>query len=353
TDKQQDMLQIVTDSGEALERVISDILDLSKIEAEKLEIERTAFNLGDLARSAASLYALKAEEKGVAMSVAVDPCAEGAFIGDPTRIRQVLQNLVSNAVKFTSKGRVDVRVDREASEDGGSIARVSVADTGIGVDEEAQSRMFDAFSQAEGSTTRRFGGTGLGLTICKRLCGLMGGSLSVKSVLGEGSTFAFTVPLGAVVEETGAAASAGDAPGLPAGGAPLRILCAEDNRTNQMVLQAFLEPCNDEVTIVSNGREAVETYEQGEFDLVLMDIHMPERDGLAATDDIRRIDRARGRRPVTIIALTADAMSHQVKEYLNRGMDGHLAKPLDPRLLHAKLNEARQRVSGAGAPSAA
>ena len=237
-------------------------------------------------------------------------------------MRQILYNLLSNAIKFTDAGEVRGAITATATG-----LRMEVADTGVGIAPERVDSLFEKFVQANSSATRRFGGVGVGLAICKALCLSMGGEISVTSALGQGSRFVVDLPLA-----PGAAASSSepaDAVAPMDGHASLRVLAAEDNRVNQLVLRTLLGQIGLDPTIVGNGAEALAAWEQGEFDLILMDVHMPVMDGAAATEAIRTREAACGRTPTPIVALTANAMRHQVEAYRAAGMDGFLAKPLE------------------------
>jgi signal transduction histidine kinase/DNA-binding response OmpR family regulator len=476
TEEQRRYLHIIQESGESLLAVLNDILDISKLEAGKLQIECIDFDLAHTVESAADLMLPRAREKGIDLALFVEPSARGMYRGDPTRLRQVLLNLVGNAVKFTDKGAVAVEVAVKAAAptaDGAAKLRFEVTDTGIGMDESACQRMFQKFEQADSSITRKFGGTGLGLAICKQLVERMGGEIGVTSKPGEGSTFWFTLALprvpgagagreqaplrltglkalvvddirvnleimrrylesfgitvttaqdgftamalleraehaghpfdlavidymmpemagdelarrirnhpllakmkvmvassagrlgehgalnlDAVLEKPirhadlraafarifcSAAAQAAPAP-APAAAAPevscqgLKVLLAEDNKVNQQFATIFLRRAGCSVTTVENGREAVDAVKAGNFDVVLMDVQMPEMDGTAATAEIRKLPAPKS--GVRIIAMTAHAMSGARQEYLDAGMDDYVAKPIRPELLMDKL----------------
>jgi signal transduction histidine kinase len=327
---QRDRLRVMRESGAALLTLLNELLDFAKIEAGKLEIENTPFDLERLVRQVASTFEGLAGTKGLELAVSVAPEAEGAWIGDALRIRQVLSNLVSNAVKFTDRGGVTLTASMDAHG-----LRFRVVDTGIGLAAAQIPGLFDKFIQADASTTRRYGGTGLGLSIVRALVELMGGQIVVDSTPGEGACFTVALPLaraaGSVVEPTPSAAV------VPWPGASLRILGAEDNSTNQLVLSALLEPLGAEVVLVANGRDAVAAFEAGRFDVVLMDVQMPEMNGLDATRAIRALEAREGRPRAPVIALTANVMGHQLDSYLAAGMDGHIAKPLDVAALYAAL----------------
>jgi CheY-like chemotaxis protein/HPt (histidine-containing phosphotransfer) domain-containing protein len=481
--EQRKLAEIVQESGEALLSIVNDILDISKLEAGKVEIESVDFDLVNTVESTVALVAAKAREKQIDLGAFVDPAARGAFRGDPTRLRQVLLNLLGNAVKFTDAGGVAVQVTRPQDMDDAALVRFEISDTGIGMPEAVQGRLFEKFSQADSSITRRFGGTGLGLAIVKQLVELMGGRLGVSSRPGHGSTFWFELPLAPadtlVIDQAslpaqlktlrallvddvamnhqvlgrqlgaygmkadtaddgfGALAamerawhqgkpydivfldqmmpglsgkglaqrirampalaetklvlvsSVGhdglDAPGAPAldgvlekpvrqhelydclvrlssaGGqtrepprraarpaiatpprqpatAParaLRILLAEDNKINQQFALLLLRKAGHTVEAVENGHQAVDAVRRNDFDIVLMDVQMPELDGLAATRQIRALPAPKGRVP--IIALTAHAMAGAREQYLAAGMDDYVAKPIKPELLFERI----------------
>ena len=331
--RQRQRLGVIRQSGEALLALLNDILDLSKVEAGKLELEKVEFDLGALAFAVQQAFEGAAERKGLGFGVEVSRDAEGVYHGDPTRIRQILFNLISNALKFTEAGEVRLAVDRS-----GDRVRIRVSDTGIGIAPEHLTRLFAKFEQADASTTRRFGGAGLGLSICRELAQLMGGVIGVESRHGQGSVFCVELPLERVGEAR-ASATADRARG-PVETSVLKVLAAEDNAVNQLVLKTLLGQMGVEPTVVETGVQAVTAWETGAFHLILMDIQMPEMDGVAAAREIRRREAQSGRSRTPIIALTANAMSHQVSEYLAAGMDGHLAKPIDVQQLFAVVSEA-------------
>ncbi|MFZ5669193.1 MAG: ATP-binding protein [Pseudomonadota bacterium] len=325
---QRERLDVIRQSGEALLAILNDILDLSKIEAGKLELEEIAFDLGEVARGAHSAFTALANKKGVSFALDIE-AGKGAYRGDPTRVRQILYNLVSNALKFTETGEIRVTAARE----GGDLV-LAVADTGVGIAPEVAARLFDSFSQADASTTRRFGGTGLGLAICRRLADLMGGSIGVESAVGRGSTFTVRLPLERIGEERGQVQP--PVPDAPPPALSIRVLAAEDNSVNQLVLKTLLHQIGVEPTLVGDGRAAVDAWATAAWDVILMDVQMPVMDGPDAVREIRAREAASGRRRTPILALTANAMSHQIAEYLAAGMDGHVAKPIEvSRLIEA------------------
>jgi signal transduction histidine kinase/FixJ family two-component response regulator len=346
---QRERLAVIHQSGEALLNVLNDILDLSKIEAGRMELEDTEFDTASIASQIEAVHRQLAAQKGLAFSLEMESGASGKRRGDVQRLQQILNNLVSNAIKFTSHGEVRVRIEGEGP-DGSAGLRISVSDTGIGIPADKLPLLFQKFTQVDSSTTRKYGGTGLGLAICRELAQLMGGQVCAKSVQGEGSTFTLSVPLARSSPEslnangeTSAKASAEDV-------AQLKILAAEDNATNQLVLKTVLATFGLEVDIVGDGAQAVEAWAGGGYDLILMDIQMPVMDGITATRAIRNAEAQQGLTRTPIIALSANAMTHQVKEYLAAGMDMHVAKPIQLGRLHqafeAVLNGAD--TNGAG-----
>jgi signal transduction histidine kinase/ActR/RegA family two-component response regulator len=344
SDRQRDRLSVVHRSGEALLAILNDVLDLSKIEAGKLELEQMEFELAEVARGAYSAFTALANKKGLSFALDIEN-ARGRYLGDPTRLRQILYNLISNALKFTEQGEIRVIAARK-----GDILEISVKDTGMGIPAESLSKLFLKFDQLDSSTTRRFGGTGLGLAICRELAQLMVGEISVTSELGLGSTFTLRVPLRYLGEEKAVATVAETVSERPA--IALRVLAAEDNAINQLVLKTLLHQMGVDPTVVENGQLAVAAWETGDWDVILMDIQMPVMDGLTATAQIRAKELAEGRPRTPIVALTANAMSHQVEQYITAGMDGHVAKPIQVAELFAALTRAAvppQAKPGGGA----
>ena len=336
TPAQRERLKVIGDSGETLLQVLNDVLDISKIEAGKLELNPEAFDLGEMVRGACAMFADTAAAKGLTLECHLPPEAEGIWEGDPARLRQMLTNLLSNAVKFTGSGSVSVEVAR--SQQGLDIA---VTDTGPGIEPDHLPRLFGKFSQADESVTRRFGGSGLGLAICRELAVLMGGDVDVVSTVGAGSTFTLRLPL----------ARLGDVPLLEASvpepqdcslPRPVRVLAAEDNPINQRVLAALMEPLGVELTLVGSGAEAIEAWRSGGWDLILMDIQMPGMGGVQATLGIRSAEAAEGRPRTPIVAVSANAMRHQMDEYRAAGMDLHVSKPIRAAALHAAVHAALQ-----------
>jgi signal transduction histidine kinase/ActR/RegA family two-component response regulator len=337
---QRDSVTTAYNSAASLLDLLNDILDFSKIEAGKLELDASPFELRPLLDSTAAVVRLTAERKGLRLVVDVDPQVPASLIGDAGRLRQVLVNLLGNAVKFTEQGDVQLSVDT-AGRSGDRVAlRLGVRDTGIGIAADKQDRIFGAFIQADGSTTRKFGGTGLGLAISNRLVALMGGHIEVESTPGTGSLFHFTVELGVhagVLHDEDAPAASASRAAAATSRTGLHVLLAEDNKVNQRVAQRFLERLGHQVTVANDGREAVECWRQQPFDLVLMDVQMPEMDGFEAVAAIREAESALGTR-TPVIALTAHAMSGDRERCLAAGMDGYLTKPVKLAQLVAAID---------------
>ncbi len=336
---QQDRIDIIRASGENLLAILNDILDLSKIEAGRLDLERIEFDLDDLARGVCAPFAEAAHAKGLAFDLAMQPEARGSYLGDPVRVRQILGNLLANAVKFTEAGALNVIVAPLPSG-----FRLTVRDTGAGIAADRVDRIFDKFVQADSSTTRRYGGTGLGLAISREIAEAMGGVISVRSTPGEGSSFIVDLPLARCepARDLAPASEASEPPNTAE--RPLRILAAEDNAINQIVLRTLLEQFGLQPEIVATGLDAVEAWERGDWDLILMDVQMPVMDGPTATRRIRARELALGRSRTPIIALTANAMSHQVGEYAAAGMDAFLAKPIEIAKLYAAVQSVAQAI---------
>src|SRR5579859_582093 len=343
---QRERLKLIGQSGEALLTILNDILDLSKIEAGKLELEQADFDLGSMVEGVLDTFQPIAAGKDVALRIDFEADAHGVYSGDRLRVRQVLNNLVSNALKFTHQGEVRLQVDRIDS-----VVQFRISDTGIGITSDQIGRLFDKFEQADSSTTRRFGGTGLGLAICKELCMAMGGDVTASSQVDEGSCFTVKLPLRRVGAADASLAEI-TTPKPVFDERPLRILAAEDNGLNQLVLKTLLEQAGLAPIIVGNGHEAVVTWEQDDWDLILMDVQMPVMDGVTATRIIRQREAETGRTPTPIIALTANAMTHQGAAYEAAGMNGVVAKPVQVAQLFAAIAAAIEPAAEPAAMSA-
>ncbi|MCU7905404.1 MAG: response regulator [Candidatus Thiodiazotropha sp. (ex Epidulcina cf. delphinae)] len=330
--KQQRLVQTGRDSGELLLSIINDILDFSKMEADKLQLEHSGFDLHRLLAYTVELLKPQTDRKNLALILFLDPDLPRYAKGDPDRLRQILLNLINNAVKFTPSGSITIHAAAESPTSDAFTLHCTVKDTGIGISEKQRAHLFEEFTMADQSHSRTHEGTGLGLAICKRLVSLMGGNIGFRSEPGDGSTFFFSVELEAANQRDCNIEPTSDEPRLmPTRNT--RILLAEDNPANQMVIKSILEYAGLQVDIVANGREAVETVRNLPYDIVLMDISMPEMDGMAATREIRRITGEGGRLP--IVALTAHALSGDKEHFLEAGMDDYLTKPIDrPTMLH-------------------
>lgn len=338
TAEQREYLELNRSSAQALLTIINDILDFSKIEAGRLELDAIAFDLHDLLERTIKPLQLRGREKGLTVEMNIGRQVPRIINADPTRLQQVLINLLGNAVKFTECGRVDLDVRSRETETGKVMLHFGVRDSGIGVPEDKQKRIFEAFAQADSSTTRRFGGTGLGLRISSRLVEIMGGTIHLESAERRGSYFHFEIAVRAV--RPGAAGEnrtvQTTVPARERRDRSLRILLAEDNAVNQKLAARIIEKAGHEVIAVTNGRQALDRVATQEFDLVLMDVSMPEMDGLEATAAIRA---QHAERRLPIIAMTAHALMGDREMCLSAGMDGYLAKPIKPDELIAALDE--------------
>jgi signal transduction histidine kinase/AmiR/NasT family two-component response regulator len=332
--KQRAMLAVIQQSGEMLLNIINDVLDLSKIESGRLDFEAVPFAPGDLARQIAAAQGPKAAAQGLDLRISVDADAERLRRGDPHRLMQVLHNLVGNAVKFTEAGSVTVAVSAEPD---GALA-FEISDTGIGMTEDTLAHVFEPFVQADSSTTRRYGGTGLGMTIVRRIVEGMGGAVSIESRPGEGTRVRVVAPL-PCVESCAAtvAITATPSVGCIAG---LRVLAADDNDTNRMVLKAMLDALGVAATMVESGAQAVAAADDETYDVILLDITMPGMDGCATLAQIRASERAHRRCAVPAVAVTANALQEHTSAYLAAGFMGHLPKPLSLAALETQLRAA-------------
>ena len=354
---QRERIDIIRRSGETLLAILNAVLDLAKVEAGKMELEEVAFDLQQLLQGAGDAFAAFAADKKLDFEIEIAPAALGAYRGDPQRLRQILYNLLSNAMKFTDSGSVRLEAAFEAG-----MLTFTVADTGIGIADSHLDKLFQRFSQADSSTTRRYGGTGLGLAICSELARLMGGRVTVSSVMGEGSAFVVALPLpraaaheappvrltpAATPKATAAETAAPQPDPAPAEESTMeqpdivpngtRLLCADDNLINQMVLKALLQHLGVEPVLVADGAQAVAAWETETFDAILMDVQMPVMDGPTATAEIRAREAATGRPRTPIIAVTANVMAHQTAQYMACGMDDVVAKPIEIQRLFDAL----------------
>ncbi|MDB5475506.1 MAG: sensor histidine kinase/response regulator [Phenylobacterium sp.] len=340
-------LRIIRSCGETLLAILDDVLDLSKIEAGQLKIEPREFDMEHVTRGAVATFAAQAGKKGLGFDFSIDGPAKGSFVSDPVRVRQVLYNLVSNAVKFTDQGSVAVGVSYAEDR-----LRLEVADSGVGIAPDKLDAIFEKFVQGDASLTRRTGGTGLGLSICRQLVELMGGVIVVSSAPGKGSVFTVDLPMPRAERWP-------DEPAVHAGpteldftAAPVAILAAEDNEVNRLVLTTLLDQAGVSLTLAGDGAEAVEAWRTGHFDLVLMDIQMPVMDGVSATRQMRTEEAETGRARTPIIAVTANAMPQQCAEYRSAGMDLVIAKPLQAAQLFQAIERALAGELAAAAAAA-
>ncbi|RYG38661.1 MAG: response regulator [Burkholderiales bacterium] len=346
--RQREKLDVILSSGETLTALLNDILDLSKIEAGKMEISAVDTNLKASLERAAGLFEAVAGEKGVTLSLVREGGGPDWLSFDRVRVHQCVTNLISNAVKFTQSGRVDVCWSVGASPPGKPHrVRISVTDTGIGMSEDALTRLFSAFTQADGSTTRRFGGTGLGLAITRKLARLMGGDVHVSSALNQGSTFTLTFEAPATRKRADAQNENAEVAQPVQSQRPIRILLVDDNATNRQVANLFLARLQCEIVEAENGAAALQRLTEQSFDVVLLDVHMPVMDGCEAIKRIRASDQPW--RTLPVIALTADAMEGDRERFVAMGMTDYLAKPIDRRQLLNKIHEA---TSSALSPAA-
>jgi PAS domain S-box-containing protein len=325
--KQKEQLKIIQNCGNSLLDLINDILDFSKLEAGKIELENEPFHIHEVAQEIVQLMNARASEKGILLSYVPAPSVPAWFLGDATRFRQILTNLVSNAIKFTERGSVTIRSSLVKLEEGQHEIQLSVTDTGVGIPDTVKSKLFNSFSQADASTTRKFGGTGLGLAISKGLCEKMGGKIWLESTVGKGTTFFFTMTLSETHarEVVPGILSLGIDPTM-ASKLPLRILVAEDNRVNQLVAVGLLEKLGYRPDVAANGHEVLSNLKQKWYDVIFMDFHMPEMDGLEATKKICE-KYPEEKRPF-IVALTASAMKEDVERCFAAGMKDFVSKPV-------------------------
>ena len=336
SDEDRQLVDVARASAAGLLAVVNDVLDISKLEAGQISLERHAFSLVELANQSNAIMRLSAQEKNIDLAFDLDPEIPASVLGDSARISQVLNNLISNAIKFTERGEVRVSIKSELNA-GADKFRFMVEDTGLGISREAQKVLFERFTQADSSIARRFGGTGLGLSICKQLVEVMGGKIGVQSAPGKGSRFWFDVSLQSVAAEQISDDEQAGPNGAVIG--PLHVLVADDNETNRLITSRMLQRLGHTVELVADGDEAVAAVAEGQFDLVLMDGRMPRLSGAEATRQIRELNSAKASIP--IIAITADALRGDKDRYFACGMNGYIAKPIDSRALANEL----QRLS--------
>jgi signal transduction histidine kinase len=325
-EEQKDLVSTIVSSGDQLTRIIGDILDLAQMEAGRFQLEIQPFDVADLAREIVYPYQALAMAKGVQFNLTVPDSDVSTVASDPTRIKQILANIVSNASKFTHKGTIDVTI--ETVEAGTSMVelRISVSDTGVGIDPVRLPTIFEHFNQADNSSKRTYGGTGLGLTIAKQLVEVLGGQIGVNSERGVGSHFWVAIPVQASTREAIPSDVAPIVTEIPHLG--LRVLVAEDNLVNQKMMQKLLQRCACSVDVAENGADAVERALFGNYDVILMDIHMPVMDGVEATVEIRRKEKEWNRKRTPIVAVTADVMEERRRKFMDAGMEDFVPKPV-------------------------
>jgi PAS domain S-box-containing protein len=325
--QQEEMLELIQSSGHTLQVLLNDILDLARVESGRLELSHDPFHLGRAVREAAQLYQTSAEAKGLQFFVEIAEETDRWIVGDVVRVKQILTNLVSNAVKFTSSGFVSLTAAPGPDRGDRPTLRFSVEDTGIGFNSDTRDRLFSRFEQADGAITRRFGGSGLGLAISRQLAEMMGGYLDCESEPGGGSSFILTIPFQAA--DTPAATTLIDIASDDDDQARIRVLLADDHPVNRKVVEMILAEANVELTSVENGAEAVQACRDGDFDIILMDMQMPVMDGLTATREIRLHEAAMGLARTPVVMLTANALAEHIASAEAAGADRHLAKPFD------------------------
>jgi PAS domain S-box-containing protein len=364
TAEQREYLQTVKSCADSLLRLIDDVLDFSKVEAGKLSLDPVEFAIRQTLEEIRKIFGLRAAEKGLTLAFTVAPDVPERLVGDPGRLRQVLVNLLGNALKFTSAGRVALDVDLLSSGAADVEIRFAVSDTGIGIPADRQRLIFDPFTQADGATTRHFGGTGLGLTISSRLVHMMGGTLAVESAPGKGSRFFFSTrftvgaaartskPPSGAHDRVGEAATAPAASSALAAGPGIRILLAEDNVVNQRLTERLLQKRGHTVVVANDGQQAVAAVSRETYDLILMDVQMPELNGFEATSAIRAMERETGRR-TPIVAITAHAMAGDRERCLEAGMDAYISKPVRAYELYAAIETLGRRRPAVKSPAAA
>jgi two-component system CheB/CheR fusion protein len=340
-------LLMVKSAGESLLAMLNRLLDFSKIEAGKVELEAVPFSVRHVADETMQSFVAEARSKGIPLRSHVDAAVPLRLQGDPLRLRQVMVNVVGNALKFTDQGEIESRISRVPDPAAGVLLQFTVKDTGIGIAPDKQRSIFEAFEQADSSTTRKFGGTGLGLAISSRIVEMMGGRMWVESQTGRGSTFHWTARFATVSEKPAGGVQAAAQAVIPAAATPnLKILIAEDHDMSRQLLKKLLEMRGYLVVAVANGREALREMEQQVFDLVLMDIHMPELDGIGTAAEIRR--REQGGKAVPIIAMTAESTESLRERYAASGITEYFAKPIKPDRLFELIEKVYRSVNAAG-----
>ncbi len=337
--EQKEFVSMIRESSNNLRVIVDDVLEISKLDAGKMELESIPFDLRHKIESSVGLFKPRFDEKEIVQTTHIDPDIPHVVLGDPTRMTQVLTNLISNAIKFTQKGgRIDVSAKTVEKSDDEVTLRISVADSGIGLSKEQQEKIFDAYAQASASTTRKSGGTGLGLTISKKIIDSMDGELGVESEEGKGATFYFIIRL--KVDKTAIEAAVPEEQAVPREAVPvqksrqeLQVLVAEDNPINQKLIQIVLEKLGLHVMLVDDGEKALEARKTISFDMIFMDVQMPVMGGVEATHAILEYEKEHGLKHIPIIALTANALAGDREKYIQEGMDDYTTKPLDTKAI--------------------
>jgi two-component system sensor histidine kinase/response regulator len=356
TIEQRQSAETIQSSAYSLLLIINDILDFSKIEAGKMTFEQINFDLCGILKNTIDLMATLAHGKGLNLSYSIQEGTSTGLVGDPTRLRQVLLNLLGNAIKFSEEGKVFLEIVQTRKMEEAVELTFFVHDTGIGISEEAQKKLFQSFTQADTSTTRKYGGTGLGLAICRNLIELMGGTIQVKSTLGKGSTFSFTLPFAKQdaflpLDLAPERLLQAEVIGSPVQANDTRILLAEDGKTNQLVAVQVLRKLGYSADLALNGLEAVAAWEQKEYDIILMDCHMPKMSGYEATRAIRQLEAERKLKPTQIIAMTASVLVKDRDLCIAAGMNDYTTKPIDQEALSAAIRKAMNQADDASADS--
>jgi signal transduction histidine kinase/HPt (histidine-containing phosphotransfer) domain-containing protein len=330
TPEQKKCVDVFQRNGVALLNLINDILDLSKVESGRVELEKADFDLREVIARALEVVEVRSAAKGLFLRWSVAPGIPVFLIGDPNRLRQVILNLLGNSIKFTEQGGIEVRVEPNPEDTRPGFHRFAISDTGIGISEDKVDRIFENFAQADSSTTRKYGGTGLGLTISRQLVELMGGRVWVESTVGSGSTFFFTAGFGVQADQSERAAPEATAETATSKPLPygLQILLADDSADNRFLIVSYLKEAQASIDTAEDGEQAVRLFRSGHYDLVLMDVEMPLIDGYAATRAIRRFEQETGARPTPVLALTAHAFADMAVKSLGAGFTGHLTKPI-------------------------
>lgn len=340
SDKQREYIQTLRLSAQSLLTLINDLLDFSKTESNSIDLEHIPFHFSPIIEELINMFSTEVQKKGISLTYLSSPTDDKSFLGDPLRIRQILTNLLSNAIKFTERGSITIQLTTTPSPDPHyRYVHISVKDTGIGIPPNKLDSVFDKFTQADMSITRQYGGSGLGLAICKNLAELMDGSITLKSRLGEGSEFTLHVPLEYTDKNVTPLMKKEEIFHRQETSQNISILLAEDHQPNVLVATAYLEDMGYRYDIASTGKEVLRKIndQQNPYDLILMDVQMPELDGYAATRILRQEERKTGRKRIPVIGVTAHVLPEEVRKCLEAGMDDYIAKPFDPQILQEKI----------------